>query len=92
MTTTAARWTVDEDGDLLYRHDGGYTMCIERQLPGRPSENRAQAIDALVQCVRDADTLRQARDFIRSCAGGIDSGVEAVRELLAIICDTAEPG
>jgi hypothetical protein len=66
---TPTRWTVDGDGNPswrhanrdwnLTRHDLAYTLWTAI-YPERAAD---EAHAALVQCVRDADRLRQAREL-----------------------------
>lgn len=78
------RWHVDEDGDLLYGQEGiHYTMCIERQLPGRPSKNRAEAIDALVAAVRSAAEVPALREQLTVAENDRDNLRARLGEVLA---------
>lgn len=59
------RWTIDDNGDLVCEQGDRTLLVIERRSPMRPHMSRTVAVDALVQCVRDADTLRKARELAR---------------------------
>jgi hypothetical protein len=77
------RWTIDDNGDLLcdvYRVRPAILEpygCLDAPA----------AHQALVQCVRDADTLAQARDLARSVAAYADpiSANSALAALLDLL-------
>jgi hypothetical protein len=65
-----ARWTEDEDGDLVHaRPDGAYDSWIGDGGGPITTHVTALGLAALRQCVRDADTLSQARELARTVAG-----------------------
>ena len=55
------RWTIDEKGDLVVPID--LSGVGRRRTVLRRHEFHGPAFDALVAALRDADTLRQAREI-----------------------------
>jgi hypothetical protein len=92
---TPTRWTIDDDGDLVYQEAGIIDLLlVDLYGPATPYNLAIRATAALVQCVRDADRLQQARELAaeaRRKQYGIDR-LKATTVLLDFLVDGGTDG
>lgn len=80
------RWTTDEDGTLWWGPTAGQGW-LDHWQAGTCAEEGAgtPAFDALVAAVRDADTLRKAREIVAEADGWLPENMPTLRRLMVLL-------